>query len=268
MEDDVSRDLAELTADLKAWLLDARGCGVLELPRAVETDRHSSAVAPAVPSAPVRREARVVRSPQPVAVSPEATVAAGPEMEGPLGVIRRDLGDCSRCALSQGRKHLVFGAGSPEADLMIIGEAPGGQEDRIGLPFVGPAGRMLENMLCNVLELQREQVYITNVVKCRPPGNRTPHPEEISTCKGFLDQQIEAIQPKVILALGRPASQALLGTTQGIKAMRGNWGLRDDIPVLPTFHPAYLLRQPQDKRLVFDDLKALRKRYDELGGLR
>jgi DNA polymerase len=151
---------------------------------------------------------------------------------------------------------------------MIVGEAPGGQEDRVGLPFVGPAGRMLEDMLEHVLGLHRDQVYITNVVKCRPPSNRTPLPEEIDTCKSFLGQQVQAVAPKVILALGRPATQTLLDTPRGIKSLRGTWGSFQGIPVLPTFHPAYLLRQAQDKRLVFEDLKALRKRYDDLGGLR
>jgi DNA polymerase len=127
---------------------------------------------------------------------------------------------------------------------------------------------MLEDMLEHVLGLHRDQVYITNVVKCRPPSNRTPLPEEIDTCRTFLEQQVQAVSPKVILSLGRPATQTLLGTSRGIKSLRGKWSAFQGIPLLPTFHPAYLLRQAQDKHLVFGDLKALRKRYDDLGGLR
>jgi DNA polymerase len=127
---------------------------------------------------------------------------------------------------------------------------------------------MLDRMLQHVLGLSREQVYILNVVKCRPPGNRTPLPEEIAACRPFLDAQIRVIRPKVILCLGRPATQTLLRTGRGIKSMRGRWQQLGEIPVMPTFHPAYLLRQPRDKGLTFADLKAVRQRYDQLGGRR
>ena len=230
--DELGQELADLTADLKAVLLDARARGVQAL---LESE-----------------------PPGPVATAPTSV----------LERIRAELGDCTRCSLSAERTRLVFGAGNPNADLLIVGEAPGAQEDRAGLPFVGPAGRMLEDMLEHVLGLHRDQVYITNVVKCRPPSNRTPLPDEINTCRVFLDQQVQAVSPKVILSLGRPATQTLLDTTRGIKSLRGKWNSFQGIPLLPTFHPAYLLRQAQDKRLVFEDLKALRKRYDDLGGLR
>jgi len=185
-----------------------------------------------------------------------------------LTAIQRVLGDCQRCGLCRARRTIVFGVGDPDADLVICGEGPGAQEDRQGVPFVGPAGQMLDKMLQHVLGLKREQVYIVNVVKCRPPGNRTPLPEEIAACRPFLDAQLQVLRPKVILSLGRPATQTLLRTGRGIKSLRGKWQQLGDVPVMPTFHPAYLLRQAQDKRLTFADLKALRVRYDALGGRR
>ncbi|MCB9743042.1 MAG: uracil-DNA glycosylase [Alphaproteobacteria bacterium] len=196
-----------------------------------------------------------------------------PEDKGNLDALvtaRQQLGDCRRCRLCEGRERLVFGMGNPGADLVIVGEGPGAQEDRQGLPFVGPSGQMLDRMLQHVLELDRTRVYILNVVKCRPPSNRTPHPDEIKACSPFLMRQLEAIQPKVILTMGRPATQTLLDTSRGINALRGRfhlWGPRQ-VPVMPTYHPAYLLRRPEDKGKTFADLKLLRVRYDELGGWR
>ena len=205
----------------------------------------------------------------------EAPVAPTAGLES----VRLDLGDCRRCGLCKERKTIVFGVGDPEADLVVIGEAPGYQEDQQGEPFVGPAGQMLDRMLENVLGLKRAQVYITNVVKCRPPKNRNPHPDEVESCRPFLEGQLRAIRPKVILVLGSVAFRTLFGTDDGITRHRGIWKsygfpasppgtASDGIPVLPTFHPAYLLRTPSDKRLAFEDLKVLRTRYDELGGRR
>ncbi len=185
-----------------------------------------------------------------------------------LLAVRRRLGECQRCRLSQGRDQLVFGMGAPDADLLILGEGPGEREDQAGLPFVGPAGEMLDKMLQHVLGLSRSQVYILNVVKCRPPGNRDPRPDEISACRPVYEAQIAAIQPKLILTLGSPAVKTLLATSTGITRLRGSWQRWRDIPVMPTFHPAYLLRKPEDKRFTFNDLKILRVRYDELGGRR
>ena len=166
------------------------------------------------------------------------------------------------------RRRLVFGMGAPDADLLILGEGPGEREDEQGLPFVGPAGEMLDKMLQHVLGLSRAQVYIVNIVKCRPPQNRDPRPDEVSACRPVYEAQIGAIRPKLILTLGSPATKTLLATTQGITRLRGSWQRWRDIPVMPTFHPAYLLRTPGDKRLTFNDLKVLRARYDELGGRR
>jgi DNA polymerase len=185
-----------------------------------------------------------------------------------LLAVRTDLGDCRRCGLCSDRNKLVFGMGDPGADLVLVGEGPGANEDRRGLPFVGASGEMLDKMLQHVLGLRRNQVYILNIVKCRPPANRTPQPDEIEACRPFLDAQLRAIAPKVILGLGSTANKALLQTSRGIMALRGNWQTWHDVPVMPTFHPAYLLRRPADKAKTFHDLKALRARYDELGGRR
>lgn len=185
-----------------------------------------------------------------------------------LLAVRRRLGECQRCRLAQGRNRLVFGMGAPNADLVIMGEGPGQREDEQGLPFVGPAGEMLDKMLQHVLGLSRSQVYILNVVKCRPPNNRDPRPDEISACRPVYEAQLAAIQPKLILTLGSPAVKTLLATSTGIMRLRGRWQRWRDIPVMPTFHPAYLLRRPEDKRFTFQDLKEVRRRYDELGGLR
>ncbi len=180
-----------------------------------------------------------------------------------LAEIRADLGDCRRCKLCAGRTQIVFGAGDPEARLLFVGEGPGAEEDRQGEPFVGRAGQKLDEMI-RAIGFARSQVYIANVVKCRPPENRTPEADEVETCAPFLFRQIEAISPRVIVALGSPAAKTLLGTREGIKRIRGTWGEFRGIPVMPTFHPAYLLRAytVENRRLVFEDLKAARARLD------
>ena len=182
-----------------------------------------------------------------------------------LARIRADMGeDCRRCNLCKERRQIVFGVGSPEARLVIVGEAPGYEEDLQGEPFVGPAGQMLDRMLENVLGLQRSQVYICNVVKCRPPKNRNPLPDEVAACQPFLERQIQAIAPHALLVLGNVAHKTLFQTEQGITKARGIWKDWKGIPALPTFHPAYLLRNPADKRLVFDDLVTMKAKLSEL----
>ena len=176
----------------------------------------------------------------------------------PLVKARRELGDCTRCRLHEKRQKLVFGSGPDDARVMLIGEAPGQQEDRKGEPFVGPAGRLLDQMLLAV-GLNRSQVYITNIVKCRPPGNRDPKPDEIEVCGPFLKAQVEAIGPRVILSMGKPASQTLLNSDAPISALRGRWRQYLNTPLLPTFHPAYLLRNPERKKEAYRDLKTLVK---------
>lgn len=183
---------------------------------------------------------------------------ARPQMET-LTAIRLDLGDCRRCKLSKGRKKIVFGAGSRHASLVFVGEGPGYEEDRQGEPFVGAAGNLLTKII-QAMNLSRNEVYICNIVKCRPPGNRNPEIEEIKACSPFLERQIEAIQPRFICALGTFAAQTLLESTTPISRLRGHFYTYKGIPVLPTYHPAYLLRNSEKKRDVWEDMKLLMKK--------
>jgi DNA polymerase len=180
-----------------------------------------------------------------------------------LAEVRRDLGECTRCRLHAGRTNVVFGVGNPRARLMFIGEGPGADEDAQGEPFVGRAGQKLNDMI-RAIGLERAQVYIANVVKCRPPDNRDPKPDEIATCSPFLVGQIEAIRPAVIVTLGSPATRTLLNTKIGITRLRGTWHEYRGLPVMPTYHPAYLLRAytEENRRKVWEDLKAARARMD------
>ncbi len=164
------------------------------------------------------------------------------------------LEDCTRCPLSERRKNVVFGEGSPNARLLFVGEGPGAEEDRSGRPFVGRAGRLLDGMI-TALGFDRRQVYIANVVKCRPPGNRDPQPEEMAVCSSFLDRQIDLIRPEVIVALGRIAARHLTGSDGTMGSLRGRWGQFRGIALMSTYHPAYLLRSPLEKRKVWEDLK-------------
>jgi DNA polymerase len=181
-----------------------------------------------------------------------------------LAVIRADLGaDCTRCKLhTLGRKQVVFGVGNPNADLMFVGEAPGADEDIQGEPFVGRAGQLLTKII-EAIDLKREDVYIANVIKCRPPGNRNPEPDEVEQCEPFLFRQIDSIKPKVIVALGKFAAQCLLRTTEPITRIRGREFTYRDAILIPTYHPAYLLRTPSAKREVWEDMKRVRAILNE-----
>jgi DNA polymerase len=181
-----------------------------------------------------------------------------------LAVIREDLGDCQRCKLSTTRTNIVFGIGSQDAPLMFIGEAPGADEDRRGEPFVGRAGQLLDRMI-SAMGWTRDSVYIANVLKCRPPGNRDPQEDEVASCEPFLARQIEAIKPRVIVTLGKPAAHVLLRTRAPISALRGHWQDYRGIRVMPTFHPAFLLRSPDRKRDAWDDLKQVIGELERLG---
>jgi DNA polymerase len=181
-----------------------------------------------------------------------------------LSIIRADIGDCRRCRLCEGRKTIVFGSGSESSPLVFVGEGPGADEDEQGVPFVGRAGQLLTQMIDNTaakegIPIRRQDVYICNVVKCRPPENRTPLPDEMEICGQFLFRQIMAIKPKAICALGATAMKALLNTKEGITKSRGKWHKWRDIPVMITYHPSYLLRQynQQARREAWEDLKAL-----------
>ncbi len=192
----------------------------------------------------------------PINVAP-AAVAAPASSESPaarLESIRALIGDCTRCKLHVGRTNIVFGVGSPEARLMFVGEGPGADEDLEGEPFVGRAGQLLTQII-KAMGFERSDVYIANVVKCRPPGNRNPEPDEIATCSPFLEAQIDAIQPVVIVALGKFAAQTLLATETPISRLRGQFHRRGRVDVMPTFHPSYLLRNPSAKREVWEDMK-------------
>lgn len=195
--------------------------------------------------------------------SPPALPALSPENDT-LDAIRLDIGDCQRCRLSNERLNIVFGSGSERARLVFVGEGPGADEDEQGIPFVGRAGQLLTQMIDNTasregISISRDDVYICNVVKCRPPENRTPQPDEMQTCGQFLYRQLMTIQPKAICALGSTAMKALLSTKEGITKARGKWHKWKDIPVMPTYHPSYLLRQynQEAKREAWQDLKTI-----------
>jgi len=179
-----------------------------------------------------------------------------------LEAIREDIGDCKRCKLHEHRKTIVFGEGDPRAKLVFIGEGPGAEEDATGRPFVGRAGQLL-NKIIAAIGLKREDVYIANVVKCRPPGNRTPERDEVEMCEQFVFRQLAFIKPKVIVALGSPAFQCLMRTREPISRARGEWRELNGVKVMPTFHPAFLLRSPDKKREVWDDMKKVRDYLNE-----
>jgi uracil-DNA glycosylase family 4 len=222
MPEDPVQELAELVEALSDWLQYQRRLGWRGLP------------APEPETAPE-------------AHPPAADVPT-------LEEIRAEMGDCRRCKLYRTRTNLVFGQGDPHARLMFVGEAPGAEEDLQGLPFVGAAGKLLNNMLSK-LGLRREEVYIANILKSRPPGNRDPDADEIAACLPFLKKQIAAIRPRVLVTLGRPAAHALLETKAPLTRLRGQWQRYNDIRVMPTFHPSYLLRFPQERLKTWDDMQ-------------
>lgn len=202
------------------------------------------------------------KRPQPVPRAGSAAAGAAPvaaaEADEDLDAIRADLKDCRRCKLSAGRTNIVFGSGNPNADLMFIGEAPGGEEDTQGLPFVGRAGQLLTKIIESV-GISRKDVYICNIVKCRPPGNRNPEPDEIRACEQFVFRQIAAVKPRIICTLGAFGAQTVLRTTEPIGRLRGRLLDYRGRKLVATFHPAYLLRNPIEKRKVWEDMQIIRK---------
>ena len=190
--------------------------------------------------------------------NPSCLSGIGPTMKD----IRNELGDCRRCKLHQTRRTIVFGEGNENAKLMFIGEGPGYDEDVQGRPFVGKAGQLLTRIIQS-MHLQREEVYITNIIKCRPPQNRNPEPDEIESCSPFVRKQIDAIRPRVVCALGTFSAQTLLKTTARITALRGKVYNLDNITVIPTYHPAFLLRNPEKKKDVWEDMKRVLERLRE-----
>lgn len=238
--------LAELAAD-----------GIDHLPRPAR--RAPTPVAERVAAAPTGFKPRVAPL-----VAPTRQSDAANAISRQLEAIRADLGDCRRCGLCERRKEIVFGEGAADARVVFVGEGPGEEEDKSGRPFVGRAGELLSKMI-EAVGWRREDVYICNIVKCRPPENRTPLPDEVSTCQPFLDGQIDAVRPRVIVALGKPAASLLLGRDVAITRIRGTWHEYRGIPLMPTLHPAYVLRQysPENRGNVWSDLKAALARARE-----
>ncbi len=282
--------LQSLIADLRGhleWQRETGGDEILADREALALQRKEALKAPArppasaAPSAPAARAPAAVappRAPAPTAVG-LAVAAARPlaparevkvpdpgeaPVAKPLDEVRRDLGDCRRCKLCDGRRSIVFGSGNPKARLVFVGEGPGADEDAQGVPFVGKAGQLLTRMI-EAMGYSRDDVYICNVVKCRPPNNRNPEPDEIAACEPFLRAQLASIQPRVIVALGKFAAQTLLRDATPISSLRGKWRAYMDIPLMPTFHPAYLLRAPAEKRSAWQDLQQVMKKLGEEG---
>ncbi len=212
------------------------------------------------PSQPAEREAGASRSPESakrVTISIVSMFDNLPGTEETLEQIRTDLGDCRRCKLAPMRRNIVYGSGNPRAELMFVGEAPGADEDAQGLPFVGRAGQLLTKII-EAIEMKREQVYICNILKCRPPENRNPESDEIGACEPFLFRQIASIKPRVICALGTFGAQTLLRTKEPISRLRGQFMDYRGAKLMATFHPAYLLRNPNEKRKVWEDMQKIR----------
>ena len=209
--------------------------------------------------APVSPAPIVTEPPTPIVAASGSEMASAPPSGKLLTVLRDEIGPaCTRCKLhTLGRRQVVFGVGNPDADLMFVGEAPGADEDIQGEPFVGRAGQLLTKII-EAMGLSRGDVYIANVIKCRPPDNRNPEPDEVERCEPFLFRQIDAIKPKVIVALGKFAAQSLLKTTEPISRLRGRTFSYRGATLMPTFHPAYLLRNPSSKRDVWEDMKKVR----------
>ncbi len=208
-----------------------------------------------VPSLQTTQETEAIPPRTPFPAPPAVSAATKPaDKAAALRMIREDIGDCTRCALHKGRNKLVFADGSPNARLMFVGEGPGADEDAQGLPFVGRAGQLLNNMI-TAMGLKREDVYIANVVKCRPPGNRTPEPEEANTCSPFLFRQIDVVRPEVIVALGATAATYLLGQRQPLAGLRGRVHSFRGTRLIVTYHPAFLLRDPRQKKEAWADLQ-------------
>jgi uracil-DNA glycosylase family 4 len=257
-------ELAQIAREARrhlAWLRDA-GVRDVPPPSAPPAPSASPPVGPAPAGRAVPAEAP---GEPPPAAPPRPPGKYSPSDKGcgsaPLLAAREELGECQRCKLGRTRTKLVFGVGNPAAELMFVGEGPGADEDRQGEPFVGRAGQLLTKMI-EAMGYRREDVYIANVVKCRPPENRNPEPDEMDACEPFLRAQIAAVRPKVIVALGKIAVQALLRETTAISRLRGRWSSYEGVKLMPTFHPAYLLRSPDEKRKAWDDLQLVMK---ELG---
>lgn len=234
-------ELKKIAATLRRQLERKARAGIRALPRTTAPQKTAGAV---------RAPVAAPRTAQNL-FSDHAAADAATSLEE----LRDAIGDCRRCKLAAGRTHLVFGVGNPKADVMFVGEGPGRDEDLQGEPFVGRAGQLLTDIITKGMGMRRQDVYIANVVKCRPPENRNPEPDEVESCEPFLKKQVDLVRPKIIVALGKFAVQSLLQSKQAITRLRGQWHEYQGIKLMPTFHPAYLLRNPGDKKLVWEDIK-------------
>ena len=255
----ISPEAAEVAAEAMRHLWWLRDAGIREVSgerTAARADSPVAAPATRPETAPTTRSAPAPAAP---AAAAHALTDKGCGSE-PLLAIRTGLGECTRCKLHGGRTRLVFGVGNPSAELMFVGEGPGADEDLQGEPFVGRAGQLLTKMI-EAMGFARSEVYIANVVKCRPPGNRDPEPDEIEACEPFLKAQIAAIRPRVVVALGRFAVQTLLRDTTPVSRQRGRWREYEGVKLMPTFHPAYLLRNPAEKKPAWEDLQLVMKEF-------
>jgi uracil-DNA glycosylase len=237
---------------IRQRLLDAKSYG-LDPTVTWRRRRPSSSVVVRRPSSVRPAACSLQPAASPSSVRPQASSL---EPQASLDAIRAEVEACRACVLCERRTRTVFGVGDPRAALVFVGEGPGEEEDRKGEPFVGPAGQLLDRMIA-AMGLERGKVYITNAVKCRPPGNRTPEPREIVCCMPFLRRQLDTVAPRVICTLGNVATRAILGTGESIGRLRGRFAEWNGIPVLPTFHPSYLLRNPEDKKLAWADLRKI-----------
>jgi uracil-DNA glycosylase family 4 len=239
------REVADELRAYAAWAEEA-GVQILTPSRAGAPSAAAAASAAAAPS---------------TAAAPSAAAAPGTRKLPTLDELEQGLAGCTLCKLHKGRTNIVFGVGNPKARLMFVGEAPGEDEDLKGEPFVGKAGQLLTKMI-EAMGLRREDVYICNTVKCRPPNNRNPEPDELASCEPFLKAQLAAVKPEAIVTLGKFAAQALLRDETPVSRLRGQWRQYEGIPLMPTFHPAYLLRSPGEKGKVWDDLKQVMKKLE------
>jgi DNA polymerase len=256
----MSDELSDIALELRRHLAWQESDGTRTLLRVPQPAAPKGAPVVGKPVAAPAPVARPLSAPAPVS-APVAAAASVARVDGrTLDEVRRELGDCKRCKLCDGRKQIVFGSGNPRAELVFVGEGPGAEEDQQGIPFVGAAGQLLTKMI-EAMKFSRDTVYICNVVKCRPPDNRNPDPDEIQACEPFLKAQLASIQPKVIVALGKFAAQTLLRDTTAITRLRGQWRMYEGIPLMPTFHPAYLLRSPDEKKKAWMDLQEVMKKF-------
>lgn len=292
MANDLRRELGEIAASLRAYLEVQQDTGAWGIPRGSKKAAPSPAVEPdAVKPEPVKAEAPKVEPskveppkveppranlpPVEITIEPKAAATPAPKEEAKkepkvlrsLDVIKTEVATCAKCGLGATRTNTVFSRGNPNAKLVFVGEAPGADEDEQGLPFVGRAGQLLDKMIGAMGLDPEKDVYVCNIIKCRPPGNRRPEPAEIDACIPFLHEQLAAINPKAIVAMGNTAVGALLNTKLGITKVRGSWKLyKGKIPVMPTYHPSYLIRpsaqQAEAKKQAWEDLQAVMK---ELG---